>query len=76
MATGIEYTQTTTALNQIARVLKLEALELCRLLNPGGGRSLAVEVDQEGVHLALNGEISRQIGADGALAHPTFLVAD
>ncbi len=76
MATGVEYTQTTATLNEIARVLKLESLELCRLLDPGGGGSLPVKVDQEGVHLALNGEVSRQIGADGALPHPAFLVAD
>jgi len=76
MASGVKYAKTAAALNQVAHVLKREALEGLGLLYPGGGCPLTVKINEQGVHLAFNRKIGSQVSADRTLAYPTFLVAD
>ena len=64
MATGVEYAKTAATLNQVAHMLKREALEGLGLLYPGGGCPLTVKINEQGVHLAFNRKIGSQVGAN------------
>jgi hypothetical protein len=57
MATGVEYAKTAATLNQVAHMLKREALEGLGLLYPGGRCPLPVKVNKKGVHFAFNCKI-------------------
>ena len=76
MTAHIEDAKTVAALDQMTRVIVAQSVVMNRILDPGGGRALTVEIDQQGIQLPFNGKVRRQIDTERAFTHPALLVAD